>query len=245
MAREASLEETLTNAVEHHLENAHFSIPAIVIRSNPELQQVDVQPSLNIKMFDGAGASERPPILNVPLVFPVSKTAGFTFPVDKGDTVLLVFSERGLDAWKEGNGYPSTPTDFRMLDYKDAIAIPGLFPKNSSVNNPAKHVFTHNPKDTVMFANLGGTEAELRIRQDGSIEINTSNMPVTVNCSDAVVNASASIGLNAPTMMVDVAESVWVGNIQHTGNYVGVGIQTFNGVVFSTHRHGQSPPPSN
>lgn len=245
MARESSLEETLTNSIEHHFENFHFSIPAIVVRSDLENQQVDVQPSLNIKMFDGSGASERPVILNVPLQFPVSKTAGFTFPVEKGDTVLLVFSERGLDSWKEGNGYPVTPTDFRMLDYKDAIAIPGLFPKNSTVNKPSKHVLTHNPKDTVLFANLGATEAEFRIKQDGSVEINTSNMPVTVNCSEATVNASTSIGLNAPTMIVDVAESQWLGNITHTGGYTGVGVQTFNGIVFGSHKHGTSPPPSN
>lgn len=245
MAREASLQETLNSAIEHHLENSHFCIPGVVVAADLENQQVSVQPSLNLKMFDGSGSIERPPITNIPLVFPVSKTAGFTFPVEKGDTVLLVFSERGLDSWKEGNGYPVTPTDFRMLDYKDAIAIPGLFPKNSTVNKPSKHVLAHNPKDTVMFAGLGATEAEFRIKQEGSIEINTSNMPVTVNCSEAVVNASTSIGLNAPTMIVDVANTTWIGAINHTGNYTGVGVQTFNGVIFSSHKHGNSPPPSN
>lgn len=245
MAREASLQQTLTDSIEHHFENFHFSITAIVVRADLANMQVDVQPSLNVKMFDGSAAVERPIILNVPLQFPVSKTAGMTFPVEKGDTVFLVFSERGLDAWKAGNGYPSTPTDFRMLDYKDAVAFAGVIPPGSSVNNPAKHVLTHDPKDTVLFANLGATEAEVRLKQDGSIEINTSNAPVTVNASDATVNASNSINLNATSMTVDVANSQWIGNIQHTGNYTGVGVQSFNGIIFSTHKHGASPPPSN
>jgi hypothetical protein len=237
MAREASLEQTLTDGIEHHMENFHFSIPAIVIRSDLVNMEVDVQPSLNIKMFDGSGSSERPSILNVPLIYPSSKTAGFTFPVNKGDTVLLVFSERGLDAWKGGNGYPSTPTDFRMLDYKDAVAIPGLMPRGRSINNPDKHVLTHNTSDTVMFTNLGGSESEVRLKADGSIEINTSNQPVIVNCSIATVNASESINLNTAQLVVDASESVWIGNITHTGNYTGTGLHTFNGVPFETHKH--------
>jgi len=245
MARESSLQETLNSAIEHHFENFHFSIPAIVVRADLANMQVDVQPSLNLKMFDGSGAVERPTILNVPLQFPVSKTAGMTFPVDKGDTVLLIFSERGLDSWKAGNGYPVTPTDFRMLDYKDAIAIAGIQPPGVSVNNPTKHVLTHDPKDTVLFAGLGSVEAEIRLKQDGSIEINTSNCPVTINASDVTVNANNSINLNAQNLVVDSVNTTWVGNIQHTGNFTSVGVQTFNGVIFSTHKHGSSPPPSN
>ena len=257
MAREASIEQTLTDGIEHHLENFHFSIPAIVIRSDLDNMQVDVQPSLNIKMFDGGSSSERPSIVGVPLVFPSSKTAGFTFPVNTGDSVLLVFSERGLDAWKAGNGYPSTPTDFRMMDYKDAIAIPGLMPRGQSIDNPSKHVHTHNTGDTVIFSNLGGVESEVRLKTDGSVEINTSNQPVTINCSVANINANQEVNINTPVMNVDADTTNWIGSINlqgsivqvgnwtQTGNYSAVGIQSFNSIIFSTHKHGTSPPPSN
>lgn len=246
MAREASLQQTLNDAVEHHLENMHFCIPAIVIRSNLENQLVDVQPSLNMKMYDGSGTIERPAIISVPLVFPVSKTAGFTFPVSAGDTVLLVFSERGLDAWKAGNGYPSTPTDFRMMDYKDAIAIPGLMPSGNSSNNPSKHVLAHNTLDTVLFSNLGGAEAEVRLKVDGSIEVNTSNMPVTINCSVANINATEEVNLTTPVFNVDAQNTLWTGAITHIGNYVQTGLYTLNGVNVNTHFHpGVQSGPSN
>lgn len=237
MAREPSLQETLNASIEHHIENYHFCLPAIVIRANLATQEVDVQPTLNMKMFDGSGSIERPAILNVPLVFPSSKTSGFTFPVNTGDSVLLVFSERGLDAWKKGNGYPSSPTDFRMMDYKDAIAIPGLMPSGKSINDPSKHVFGHNPSDTVLFSNLGGAESEVRLKVDGSIEINTSNQPVTINCSVANINATEEINLTAPTMTVDVGATTWLGSINQVGDYTMVGVATFNGIPFMTHKH--------
>ena len=87
---------------------------------------------------------------------------------------------------------------------------------------------------------------------DGSIEINTSNQPVVINCSEATVNASASINLNAQTMTVDVPTTTWIGainlqgNLTQIGNYTMTGVATFNGVIFNTHRHAPAViPPTN
>lgn len=242
----ADIQELLGAVFEDKMNNQYTSIPCIVVavKDNGTTQMVDIQPSINQKSPDGTIA-ERPPILGVPVSFPVSSTAGMTFPIKAGDTGMAVFSMRDMTAWKSGNGRPSSPTNFAKMDKADAVFYPGIQPPGSAVNNPSKHVMTHSPEDTVMFANLGGTEAEVRIKVDGSIEINTSNQPVTINCSNATVNATQSINLNSPQMTVDVANTLWIGGITHQGNYTGVGVQTFNGVIFSTHKHGQSPPPSN
>lgn len=245
MAREISLQETLNDAVEHHLENSYFCMPGLVLRANLDAQQVDVQPSLNIKMFDNSPSQERPPILNVPLIYPASKTSAFTFPIQAGDTVLLVFSQRGLDSWKSGNGYPTTPVDYRMLDYKDAIAIPGLFPSSLSVNKPTKHLYPHSSSDAVIVHNLGqGNETEIRLLAGGGVVINTAQ-DVEVNCDNANVIANTSASINTPQLTVNAATTLWTGDIIHSGNYTQTGVATFNGIVFSTHKHGNSPPPSN
>ncbi len=131
------------------------------------------------------------------------------------------------------------------MDKGDAMFYPGLQPPGSSVNAPGKHVLSHDVNDTVMFSNLGGNEAEVRIKADGSIEINTSSQPVTINCSEAIVNATTSIQLTSPALIIDCDTTTWVGDINHTGGYTGVGVQTFNGVVFSTHDHIPGPGPSN
>jgi len=242
----ADIQELLGAVFDDKANNLYTSMPCIVVavRDNLSGQMVDIQPTINQKTPDGTVA-ERPPILGVPVAFPVSSTAGMTFPIKAGDTGMAVFSMRDMTAWKSGNGRPATPTNFAKMDKGDAVFYPGIQPPGSAVNNPAKHVLPHNTNDTVMFANLGATEVEVRLKADGSIELNTSNQPITINCSNATVNASQAINLNSPQMTVDVANTLWIGGITHQGNYTGVGVQTFNGVIFSTHKHGQSPPPSN
>jgi phage gp45-like len=89
------------------------------------------------------------------------------------------------------------------MDKGDAVFYPGIQPPGMAVNNPAKHVLTHDTHDTVMSANLGGIEAEMRLKADGSIEINTSNQPVIINCSIATINASESVAVVTPVCTVD------------------------------------------
>lgn len=248
MSAEAAqaIQDGMISAFQSQMQQIHTAIPCIVIAVRDGLngQMVDIQPTINQKSQDGTVA-ERPPILGVPVSFPVSSTAGLTFPLKAGDTGMAIFSMRSMDAWKAGNGRTSTPTTFAKMDKGDAVFYPGIQPPGVAVNNPAKHVLTHSTDDVVMFANLGGVEAEVRIKAEGSIEINTSNMPVTINCSQAIVNATQSIDLNTQNLTVDAANSLWIGNITHQGNYTGVGVQTFNGIIFSSHKHGSSPPPSN
>lgn len=234
----AAIQDTVNSAIDYRMESLNTSIPCIVlaVRDGGNSQMVDIQPTINQKLQDGS-VKERPPIIGVPVSFPVSNSAGMTWPIKVGDTGLAVFSMRDMDAWKSGNGRPSTPSNASKMAAGDAIFYPGIQPAGNAVNNPAKHVLTHSPEDVVIFANLGATECEVRLKADGSIEITTSNQAVTINCSNATVNASESVNINSPQMTVDVANSVWLGDIAHTGNYTGVGIQTFNGIVFSTHKH--------
>jgi len=254
----AAIQSTIDSAFDYKMDSVHTAIPCIVIgvRNNGVEQLVDIQPTINQKLPDGT-IKERPPIMGVPISFPVSSTAGMTFPITVGTTGAAMFSMRDMDSWKAGNGRPSTPQTAGKMSASDAMFYPGIQPPGSAVNNPSKHVLTHNTADVVMFANLGAIEAEVRIKADGSIEINTSNQPVTINCSVANVNANQEINLNTPLMNVDAQMTNWLGNISlqgnitqignwtQTGNYTAVGIQSFNGVIFSTHRHGTSPPPSN
>lgn len=247
------IQDVLTSAFNSQMQQLYTAIPCIVvsIRDGLNGQMVDIQPTINQKFKDGT-VKERPTIQGIPVSFPVSSTSGMTFPIKPGDTGMAIFSMRNMDGWKSGNGRPVSPTNFAKMDKGDAIFLPGIQPPSMAVNNPGKHVLTHDTKDTVLFANLGASECEVRLKADGSIEINTSNQPVTINCSDATVNSSGAINLNAQTMTVDVASTLWIGDIvhqgnyAHTGNYTGIGIQTFNGVIFSSHRHAPSTtPPSN
>lgn len=249
----ADVQELLGAGFDNKINNMYTSLPCIVIAVRDGLngQMVDIQPTINQKFKDGT-VKERPQVLGVPVSFPVSSTAGFTFPIKVGSTGIAVFSMRNMDGWKAGNGRPASPMNFAKMDKGDAMFIPGIQPPGSAVNNPAKHILTHDPSDAVLFQNLGGVESEVRLKADGSIEINTSSQPVVINCSDATVNASGAINLNAQTMTVDCPSTDWIGNINlqgtltQIGNYTMTGVATFNGVIFNTHRHAPAViPPTN
>lgn len=249
----AAIQSTMVSAFSSQMQNLYTIIPCIVVAVRDGLngQMVDIQPTINQLEQDGT-VKERAVIPGVPVSFQVSKKSGFTFPIEVGDTGTAMFSMRNMDGWKGGNGRPSSPTNFAKMDKSDAIFLPGIQPPGIAVNNPAKHVLTHDTKDTVLFGNLGGAEAEIRIRADGSIGITTSNMPVIINGSDITVNAATSLSFNTPNLTVDADVTTWIGsiNLQGTltqiGNYTMTGVATFNGVVFNTHRHAPSTvPPSN
>lgn len=249
----AAIQSTMVSAFSSQMQNLYTIIPCIVVAVRDGLngQMVDIQPTINQLEQDGT-VKERAVIPGVPVSFQVSKKSGFTFPIEVGDTGTAMFSMRDMDGWKGGNGRPSSPTNFAKMDKSDAIFLPGIQPPGIAVNNPAKHVLSHDTKDTVLFGNLGGAEAEIRIKADGSIGITTSNMPVIINGSDITVNAATSLSFNTPNLTVDADVTTWIGNINlqgtltQIGNYTMTGVATFNGVVFNTHRHAPSTvPPSN
>lgn len=240
----AAIQDTINSAFDYKMDNVHTAIPCIVIavRNEGSTQMVDIQPTINQKLPDGT-VKERPPILGVPISFPISSNGGMTYPITVGTTGMAQFSMRDMGSWKAGNGRPSSPQTQGKMSASDAVFQPGIQPPGSAINNPSKHVLTHSTADVVMFGNLGGAEAEVRIKADGSIEINTSNHPVTINCSVANVNFSEEMNIVGPTLNVDVPSINFTGNITHigtyghTGNYTGVGVQTFNGIVFASHKH--------
>lgn len=243
--REGSLQEVLVAAFQNQMGNVHTAIPCIVVAVRDSLNgaMVDIQPTVNQRFKDGT-TKERPVILGIPVSFPVSSSAGLTFPIKVGTTGIAVFSMRNLDAWKNGSGRPTTPLNFAKFDKGDAIFIPGIQPPGVNVNNPSKRTWTHSTEDTVLVNNIGtGQECEVRLKASGDVVINT-NQNVEVNCNNATVIAQANITLDctnldvtAGTATFAIGETSWIGNINHTGNYTLVGTATFNNIVFDTHKH--------
>lgn len=248
--RQPSMQESVGGHIEYYLDNVYTSIPAVVMNVHNSFNdlRIDVQPSVNAKYRDGTNR-EHPVILNVPVQMPSSSTSAILFPLSKGDTVLLVFSQRGLDTFKGGNGLPSTPTDFRKFDKRDAVAIPGVWSFSRSPNNPSKHTHSHSTADMVVVHNLGtAQECEVRLKQNGDIQI-TTNQNVTVNSTTATVNADNAV-ITAPD--IDITGDITLtGNITQTGNHTITGTmsattvtQSSNNVTLGTHTHGASSPPT-
>ena len=252
------LEELMNASFDYQTNNMYTALPGIVVsvKDNLNTLSVDVQPTVNIRNKDNT-IKERPVVLNVPVQMPSSRTAAITYPVNVGDPVLLIYTMRGMDTWKRGKGTNTTPSDFRKFDKRDCIAIPGIWPFSESINNPQVRVWQHDTGDVVVANNIGSVENEVRLKKNGNVVINT-NQDVEVNCNNASVVAQAGIDMVCETFSLDattinmtansasinIADTTWSGNISQSGNYTGTGVQTFNSIVFSSHVHGASPPPS-
>jgi hypothetical protein len=104
----------------------HTAFPAIIENYDATKCKADVQPVLSATYADGS-FMKMPVIPNVPIVWPRSSLGSISFPLQRGDTCLVICSEKSIDDWLSLGGV-NAPSDPRAFDLNDAIAIPGLFP---------------------------------------------------------------------------------------------------------------------
>lgn len=228
---ENSLETILNAQIDFRLSDIYVTMVAEVTNvSKLNECRIDVQPVVNKKYIDGE-ILEYPEILSVPVQFPSSSTSALTFPINQGDNVLLVFSQKGLDVFKSGATSAHDPIDMRSFDKRDAIAIPCVTPFSKSINDPVKRTLLHSVDDMVMTHNIGlPTECEVRMKPTGKIEL-TSALQVevkspllTLTCPSVAITGNLSV---AGTFGV-------LGVSTFTGASVFTGISTFNGALVST-----------
>jgi hypothetical protein len=128
--------ETLTEVLKIACDRwarAHWlgCMPARVESFDPATNQIDAKPIIRDPHVDIEGAAtleNLPVITGVPVVQFGAGGMRITFPVEVGDTVLLVVCRRSLDKWKARGGEDVDPGDTRIYHYSDAVAIPGILP---------------------------------------------------------------------------------------------------------------------
>lgn len=181
-----------------------------------EEQRVDVKPLVN-KQFVDSDVLEYPAILSVPLVFPSSSTSAITFPVNKGDVVVVIFSQSSIDVFKSGSHTAHDPVDTRRFDRRDAIAIPCAFAFDKAINKQSNRTLTHSTTDVVIAHNIGkDNECEIRVKSSGKIEINGNDMYIDSSLStkgNVRVGTGATGSFTTPTGQVVTVVNGIVSNI--------------------------------
>ena len=136
----SGLGAVIRRAIERKLAGVHVSIPGKIVKYSDSDFRSDVQPLIKVgRTSDITGEREvesMPVVTEVPVLFPGSGGRRIKFPVTKGDTGLLIFSEASLDLWLAKGG-EIDPGDDRRFSLSDAVFIPGLqaFPDTSD-NTP-------------------------------------------------------------------------------------------------------------
>ena len=127
-----SLDNIINDLIERKLYELNTSMPGIIVSFNATQKTCSVMPALKRKYEDGI--KDLPIIQNVPICYPQTNNALISFPLEVGDNVLLVISQRSLDNWKEQAGNNTVdPEDIRRNSLTDAVCIPGILKKGDGI----------------------------------------------------------------------------------------------------------------
>lgn len=133
-----TLPQIIRAQVSRVFDGVHTCMPGRVTSYDAATQEASVQPLFKNtrKLDNGDTKVDTLPVINhVPVVFPGAGAYSITFPVAKGDTVLLVFTEQSLDKWLVNDGVVD-PEGGRRFHISDAIAIPGLRSFRNALDEP-------------------------------------------------------------------------------------------------------------
>lgn len=178
--------------------DSHYScLPAIVTGvQNLSEGCIDVQPII-AKVYEDGTVNMPSSILSVPIVVPQTRNSALLLPVNQGDSVLLVFSQRDASAFKGGARDPHEPESSRIGDLNDAFAILGINPLVESVYDPSQHTLPHSLDDVVVVHNIGsGNENEVRLKKNGDMEFRAKNFKFIGSTATFEVDKITNMGDN-------------------------------------------------
>jgi hypothetical protein len=161
-----------------HFKNFYTCLPGIVKSFDPGTKRAKIQVALKQLKTDGTSTSY-PIQADVPVIFPASKNYILFFPLEDGDSVIMLFSQRGIEKFKTAYE-ESEPDKYGFFAIKDAVAIPGF------------GSLTTTPYDAgaINLQTTDGTNA-VSISPD-KIDITTPGT-VTINASSLIINATTTV----------------------------------------------------
>jgi hypothetical protein len=217
--------ELLNIVMANRIADMHICMPGKITEYDYTKQRAKVQPALNQTYNDGEEIV-LPIIHNVPVIHPAAGGASITFPVNVGDNVLLVFSERSLEEWLNV-GDKVTPDDPRQNNLTDAVAHLGLNP--FSTTSPAAN-------NTDLLIKYDGSEVKLK--PSGIIDINATEANITT----PNLNITGDVDITGD---VTISGKVTAANVEATAELKGA-TALIGGKDFATHTHsGVTSGPSN
>lgn len=160
-----TLEYVINRLFDSFMQSIHTALPARIEKYNFRECRAEVKPLIK-KEYENNIIQELPIITNVPVIWPRTQDGSITFPLNRGDTILIIFSERALENWLS-KGDLTVAGNKRKFDLTDAIAIPGLFSFNNSVKTESGDKFELHYKN-----------ASIIIDNNNKVDINDGNLTI-------------------------------------------------------------------
>lgn len=179
-------QQAIAQMIENRISNIHTSIPAIVETYDYKTQTAEVTPGVK-RLLQNGDVITLPKIVQVPVVFPSAGDALIHWPINRGDTVLLIFSERQIDEFLQ-SGKISKPSQTRKNSLTDAIAISGIL----TLNKTGK---AENNDDLIITK----SGSKIVIKSNGDVEISGENIKLGSGVLQKLVNESFQAVFNSHT----------------------------------------------
>jgi len=130
----------------------HTCIPGYIVQYYGHSERkAKVQPAIKLRTIRNKVVNLEP-IDDVPVLFPGSSDFNITYPLKKGDGVLLMFSEASIGEFLTSRGNVVTADNPNRFTLTDCMAIPGLWS------------FSNVPTE--------GTATYIQLQSNGNLDIN-------------------------------------------------------------------------
>lgn len=214
------LQASMNANFETNIRRLKFACPAVVVGVE-DIQDgfITVQPSVN-RLFPDMSFDEEAQIIEVPVIFPSTANTSFTFPVNVGDGVLLIFCHNDIDNFKYGLKEPHDPSTGAYLTSQSAVAFVGFNPYQESATNPNNYKNQLNMDDVNIIHNK-----------------NTENEVTFSLTQDGKVSCIAPNGVSLKTTVADVeADLITTNALVETSNDVTIkGLSVYQHMTTHTH----------
>lgn len=203
--------ELIGHGVAQGLASMFVGFPATIteIQSGAR-KRVSVQPATDavFRGTDGRPTFQRLPVIHgVPLLFPRSPRAGMVFPVEVGDPVLIMVTDRPIGEWlRKATEVSVADVGNHVLD--GAVAIPGLLPDRlepTEADHPVFGFFSGGPLACAVHV----TESEVRIGAYADTQP-VALAPTIEAVFDALANATPG-SMDGGAAIQAAVKAVWDG----------------------------------
>ena len=130
-----NLNDWLHFSFDQLMKNVYTCLPGIISSYDRTTRRAVVKIGV-VKLNTDGTQTSYPAIADVPILFPASNRYLFSFPLEDGDPILILFSQRGLQIFKQ-TYEESVPTKSSFFSFTDAVGIPGFGQLSTSVVDPA------------------------------------------------------------------------------------------------------------
>lgn len=127
-----TLDGLIKTMIELNLHNLHTSIPCVVESFNGD-GTVNATPAIKRVLNENDEEITLPTLSEIPIIYPSVGKYRITFPIEKGDEGMLVFSEREINQFVE-KGEITRPLMYRKHSISDAVFIPALISQGKRNN---------------------------------------------------------------------------------------------------------------